>query len=62
MLNIIKKCDINLSYGSDHSLQQLDIILNNFKSGKGLWKFNNSLLENKDFLTLINSIIDEEKA
>ena len=39
----------------------MDIILNNFNRGKGLWKFNNSLLQNKDFLTLINSIIDEEK-
>ena len=61
MLDIIKNCDISLSYRSDHSIQQLDIILNNFNLGKGLWKFNNSLLENKDFLTLINSIIDEEK-
>ena len=61
MLDIIKNCDISLSYRSDHSIQQLDIILNNFNRGKGLWKFNNSLLENKDFLTLINSIIDEEK-
>ena len=61
MLDIIKRCDISLSYRSDHSIQQLDIILNNFNRGKGLWEFNNSLLENKDFLTLINSITDEEK-
>ena len=61
MLDIIKNCDISLSYRSDHSIQQLDIILDNFNRGKGLWKFNNSLLENKDFLTLINSTIDEEK-
>ena len=61
MLDIIKNCDISLSYRSDHSIQHLDIILNNFNRGKGLRKFNNSLLENKDFLTLINSIIDEEK-
>ena len=61
MVDVIKNCDISLSYRSDHSIQKLDIILNNFKRGKGLWKFNNSLLENKDFLTLINHIINEEK-
>ena len=61
MLNIIKNCYISLSYGSHHSIQHFDIILNNLNHGKGLWKFNKNLLEIKDFLTLINSFIDEEK-
>ena len=61
MLDIIKNCDITLSYRSDHSIQHLDIMLDSFNRGKGLWKFNNSLLENKDYLTLINSVINEEK-
>ena len=52
MLAIIKNCDISLSYRLDHSIQHLDIILNNFNLGKGLWKFNNSLSENKDFLSI----------
>ena len=37
------------------------MLLNNFIRGKGIWKFNNSLLENPNYLNLVNNIIDEEK-
>ena len=61
MTDIIKKCSINPSYRSDHSSIELQICFNSFKQGKGLWKFNNSLLENKSYLDLVNNVIKEEK-
>ena len=32
-----------------------------FNGGRGLWKLNCSLLKNKDYLILINNLIDCEK-
>ena len=32
-----------------------------FVKGRGLWKFNCSLLKNRDYLIYINNIIDKEK-
>ena len=61
ILDIINKCEIRLSYRSDHSITELEILLNKFNHGKGVWKFNNSLLENTKYLNLINKIIVEEK-
>ena len=61
ILDIVKNCDINISYRSDHSTIELQLLLNNFIQGKGIWKFNNSLLENPNYLNLVNNIIDEEK-
>ena len=49
------------SYRSDHSIIEMNINLSEFKHGKGYWKFNNSLLKNKNYLQLINKIIEEEK-
>ena len=60
MSNIIKSCNIKAGYRSDHSIIELEIILNKFIRGKGLWKFNNSLLKDKEYLTLVNKIIEEE--
>ena len=41
--------DINIisSYRSDHSSVVLSLILNEFKKGNGIWKFNSSLLKDK---------------
>ena len=61
ILDIINKCEIRLSYRSDHSITELEKLLNKFNHGKGVWKFNNSLLENTKYLNLINKIIVEEK-
>lgn len=60
MSNIINACGIKPGYRSDHSIIELEFILNDFKMGKGLWKFNNSLLKDKDYLTLVNKLIEEE--
>ena len=61
ILDIINTCEIRASYRSDHSMIELDLTINKFKQGKGLWKFNNSLLECPKYVNLINSIIEEEK-
>ena len=60
IVDIIHKCEVKPSYRSDHSIIELDIILNHFKTGKGVWKLNNSLLKNSEYLNLINKIIKEE--
>ena len=60
MTDLIDKCDIEAGYRSDHSIISMDMVFNNFSIGKGIWKFNNSLLKNKDYLKLINEIIEDE--
>ena len=60
-IDLIGQCDINSSYRSDHSILELSIVMNPFTKGKGIWRFNNSLLYDKDYLNLVNTIIDEEK-
>lgn len=49
---------IDPGYRSDHSLPK---IIKKFKKGKGLWKFNNSLLHDADYLNTINNCIDTVK-
>ena len=61
ILDLIKNCEISISYRSDHSILKLEIMLNKFERGKGIWKFNNSLLENPEYLQLINNIIEDQK-
>ena len=39
---------------------ELNIQLNKFTLGKGVWKFNNSLLKHPDYLELINKAISGE--
>ena len=61
MRDIITKCSINPSYRSDHSIIEIQFAFHNFQKGRGIWKFNNSLLKQNDYLKLINRIINEEK-
>ena len=46
MTDIIKTCNIDVAYRSDYSMIELELFLNKFTVGKGIWKFNNSLLKN----------------
>ena len=59
--DLASNCSIRASYKSDHSILELNITICNFWQGKGVWKFNNSLLKDKEFLIKISNIIDEEK-
>jgi hypothetical protein len=60
LLNLINKCYIDLGHKSDHSSVKVDFKLSNFKRGKGIWKFNNSLLHDKNYITLIKTTIKDE--
>lgn len=52
-------CELIPKYKTDHSLLLLDIGLTTAPRGPGYWKFNSSLLKDKEFLDFINKIIDE---
>ena len=60
MTDLTQGCNIRAGYRSDHSIIKMDIEINKFTIGKGVWKFNNSLLKNLEFVNLINNIIKEE--
>ena len=53
----LEQSNIENSYRSDHSSVNIALKLNNFIRGKGLWKFNNSLLNDSNYLTLIKETI-----
>ena len=57
----IKSSAIKLGYRSDHSMIELKLTLCNFCRGRGAWKLNCSLLENKDYLVMVNNLINSEK-
>jgi hypothetical protein len=62
MLTNLKNCTIDPSYRSDHSMIILSLVFNPFNKGKGLWKFNNSLLYEKDYSKIVREkIIDLKK-
>ena len=59
MIDMIDSCDIKPSYQSDHSIIEIKVYISNFVSGRGTWKMKNNLLKKKDYLNLINKIIDK---
>ena len=60
MVDVIHEANIRPGYRSDHSATETEKVMNNFKCGKGIWKFNNSLLKQKEYLNLINSAIQDK--
>lgn len=57
LLPSIHYSNIEPGYRTDHSLHLIALKFNEFRKGKGLWKFNNSLLHDLDYLELINKLI-----
>lgn len=53
----VKKCDIISTTVSDHSALFIEIALNHDERGRGFWKFNESLLEDKDFCKIIDDAL-----
>ena len=45
------------SYRSDHSSVVLSFQINYFKGGNGLWKFNNSLLRDMEYIEVVKECI-----
>ena len=58
LLPFLRNCDIDISYRSDHSVIVLQLQLSKQNHGKGFWKLNNSLLNDKDYIDCINRKID----
>lgn len=57
----INNIDILPSYRSDHSTVVLTFYINEFRKGKGLWKFNNSLLKDTEYVKTIKDCINRVK-
>ena len=57
LADLITNCNIKPGYRSDHSRVDLDIMLNTFSQGRGVWKFNCSLLKHPEYLKIINEAI-----
>ncbi|KAK3107474.1 hypothetical protein FSP39_015361 [Pinctada imbricata] len=61
LLSLIENTEIKPGYRTDHSIINLNIKFSNFKRGKGFWRFNNTLLKDKEYLKLVNETITEVK-
>ena len=57
-LNLVTKCEISSCPYSDHSCIELEVTFDNSIKGKGFWKFNTSLLQDKTFVSEINKAIE----
>ena len=60
-MNTVQENEILASHRSDHSPIMPSLKLNEFTNGKGLWKFNNSLFYDYEFLKIINKKLHEIK-
>ena len=61
LISNVRSCKILSSYRSDHSMITIKIELNEFKRGKGLWKLNNSLLHDQNYIELVKKTLLETK-
>ena len=59
LLPYLANSSIEPSYRSDHSATCVILKMNNFTRYKGLWKFNNSLLNDMHYLDIVNSTIED---
>ena len=57
----ISGANVETGYRSDHSPVSIDLAFNKFIKGKGLWKFNNSLLQYDTYAETIRKTISETK-
>ena len=53
LLTDVSDCKIIPGYRTDHSIVLLDIDFGKFKKGRSYWKFDNSLLHDKDYINQI---------
>ena len=57
--NIVEKLSIKPGYRSDHSAVVIKLKFNKFTRGRGLWKFNNSLLTDKTYIDKVKETISK---
>lgn len=55
--NLVENCSIKPGYRSDHSIVLLELKSNPFTKGCGLWKFNNTLLSDKEYVVKVKETI-----
>ena len=60
LTDLISNVSINPSYRSDHSVIEINLRINKFNRGKGIWKFNCKLLFEQEYLKKIKSVIKDE--
>ena len=58
-LEYVMDTSINPGYRTDHSSILLKLKFINNEWGRGYWKFDNSLLKNKDYIKLVKDTIQE---
>ena len=61
IMQCVNDLEILPSYRSDHSSVVLSLEINDFIKGKGLWKFNVSLLKDKTYVDTIKKCIKDTK-
>lgn len=61
LLNITESSEINPGYRTDHSMVVISLKQEIITPGKGSWKFNNSLLQDPDYLALVRKCISNVK-
>ena len=59
LMSLLESVQIIPGYRTDHSMVKISLNLNKIQTGKGYWKFNNSLLKDNDYITNIKNIIKE---
>lgn len=62
LMNDLNNCDILPGLHSDHSIIQAQFGNNELKRGKGIWKFNTSLLYDSNYVSKVKNIISECKS
>ena len=58
MVDVVSSAKIELGHMSDHSLISVEVRIDDYKRGVGVWKFNNQLLLDEDFCENILKVIE----
>ena len=57
----VTNTEIVAGYRTDHSAVKLSLNFNNHKKGRSYWKFNCSLLKDKDYIQVVKDTIKRVK-
>ena len=58
MVDIVQSCEIEPGFMTDHSIVILEVGVDEFRRGAGIWKFNNKLLANDNFCVKAQELIE----
>ena len=61
IVNLVQSTDIKPGYRSDHSIVELTLNFDSQSRGRGLWKFNNSLLKDQKYTEDLKKCISDTK-